>query len=142
MKTKISNRAANAIARADSKSGALRALLVFAAQNPGFEWANYATGNWAESARAHRGDSRPVSRQWSKIMSLLWACRDLSDADLIAASNRAFSGRLQFVEKNGAWSVDYCAGQYWPTEYRLASVTVLEAAIKISRARFDKEKVA
>jgi hypothetical protein len=135
MKTKISNRAAKALSRTNSKSIALRALILFAAQNPGFEWANYATGNWAESARAYRGDSRPVSRQWQKILALLWATDAVTDEDMVAASERAFSGRLSFVRRGDGWGVGYCAGQYWPTEYRAASGAVLETAVRIARER-------
>lgn len=141
MKTKISNRAANALSRTNSKSIALRALILFAAQNPGFEWANYATGNWAESARAYRGDARPVSRQWQKILALLWATDAVTDEDMVAASERAYSGRLSFESRKlvGSqtiyWAVNYCTGQYRPTEYRAASVAVLETAIRIARAR-------
>lgn len=140
MKTKLSNRAANALARTRSTSGALRALIVFAAQNPGFDFRNYSSGgNWRDAVRCYRGDARPVTRQWGKLLSLLWATDDLTDADMIEASNRAFSGRLQFVQHGDSWAVDYCTGQYWPTEYRLASVTVLEAAIRISRDRWDAQ---
>jgi hypothetical protein len=37
---------------------------------------------------------------------------------------------LTIVERdNGAVAIDYCTGQYWPTEYRKATCAVLSQAI-------------
>jgi hypothetical protein len=44
---------------------------------------------------------------------------------LTAAFPRAFSGRLSW---DGA-KLDYCTGQYWPTEYRAAACAVLASAL-------------
>ena len=38
----------------------------------------------------------------------------------------AFSGRLEITERSdGAIKIDYCTGQYFPTEYRKAACAVL-----------------
>lgn len=79
--------------------------------------------------------------------------------ELVAAFPRAYSGRLTLTERfrvNGlpktfptmesaqaraaeflpaivaiesVWALDYCTGQYWPTEYRAAACAVLAAAL-------------
>jgi hypothetical protein len=43
----------------------------------------------------------------------------------------AFSGRLQITpdKKEGEYRLEYCIGQYWPTEYRAAACAVLAQAI-------------
>ena len=48
---------------------------------------------------------------------------------LIDASERAFSGRLSIVENDGKVTIDYCTGQYWPTEYRAVVCAVLASAL-------------
>jgi hypothetical protein len=43
----------------------------------------------------------------------------------------AFCGRLQITaaDKPGEYRLDYCTGQYWPTEYRKAAAAVLAQAL-------------
>jgi hypothetical protein len=83
----------------------------------------------------------------------------ITGEELAAAFPRAYSGRLSLVERyrvNGkgrtfatikeaqkraaeylpavvaiepVWSLDYCTGQYWPTEYRRAACAVLASAL-------------
>ena len=57
--------------------------------------------------------------------------------DIIAAFPRAFSGRLELRDISAhyddgstyyAYKLDYCVGQYWPTEYRKAATAVLVSA--------------
>src|SRR5208282_1873377 len=50
--------------------------------------------------------------------------------DLIAAAKRAYSGRLEIREMiNGTIRIEYCTGQYWPTEYRRAVCAILAYAL-------------
>ncbi|MDX6610945.1 MAG: hypothetical protein QOD75_131 [Blastocatellia bacterium] len=83
------------------------------------------------------------------------AAEGVTDADVLAEAPHAFSGRLQWkshkakhyrqtdpakyggTHKGGTviseielWDWEYCAGQYFPTEYRKAAATLLEAAIR------------
>lgn len=60
---KLSKRASELIEATKPEQRYLRALLVFAAQNPGCEWCNYSTGDWKRSRAAYLGDSRPVQKQ-------------------------------------------------------------------------------
>lgn len=132
MKTTISKRAQELINYTRPQQTCLRALLIFAAQNPGFEWGNYETSNYKESLAAYRGDARPVAKQMKEIRSLAWRFESLTNEVLEAVAPQTFSGRLQFIfdrETKGV-SVDYTTGQYWPTEYRLAALQMIKAALR------------
>lgn len=134
-KIKISKRAQEALDNTASTSLALRAVIFFAAQNPGFEWGNYSTGDYKQSLKNYRADASPVSREWNKICGLLWQTRHVMDADVEIAARAVYSGRLSVVQFGGSWRVDYCTGQYWPTEYRRAAFLTIERAIEIARNR-------
>ena len=131
---KLSKRASELIESTKPEQRCLRALLVFAAQNPGFEWCNYSSGDWKRSRAAYLGDSRPVQRQLREIRALKWRFAGIPDSAIQEASRRAFSGRLSFRESDKGVAVDYCTGQYWPTEYRKAALAVLKEAIRLSDA--------
>jgi len=135
---KTSKRASELIEATNPTQRHLRALLVFAAQNPGFEWCNYATSDYKASLASYRGDSRPVAKQLSDIRKLKWRFAGIDDDCVKLAAGRAFSGRLSFAERDGAVAVDYCTGQYWPVEYRKASLAVLKEAIRLSDERGNK----
>lgn len=119
---KISKRALNLINHSGAISTAMRRLIIFAAQNPGFDPANY-----GGCASAYRSDSRQAQKAWREFYDLVWHynIERLSNDDLQQAGKQAFSGRLEWNGKE--W--DYCTGQYFPTEYRWAAVAVLKAAL-------------
>ena len=53
----------------------------------------------------------------------------------------AFSGRLEWKPYPEAlpitpWHLTYCAGQYWPTEYRKAAAAVLERYVSLWRQAY------
>jgi len=136
MKTqmKISKRAQAALDNTASSSLALRAVILFAAQNPGFEWGNYYTlGDIKQSLESYRSDSRPVTRDWQRICGLLWQTRHVTDADVMLASHQVYAGRLAVgfdLDRN--WRVEYVTGQYFPTEYRRAAYLTIERSIEIA----------
>ena len=134
-KMKLSKRASELIEATKPEQRHLRALLVFAAQNPGFEWCNYSTGDWKRSRAAYLGDSRPVQRQLREIRKLKWRFPGLCDTWVEQAARSTFSGRLSFRYSDKGVAVDYCTGQYWPTEYRKAALAVLKEAIRLNDAR-------
>lgn len=103
-----------------AESPAIVALTAFAAQNPGLEFANYG------EVSSYRSEARGIAKDWHRFVAALKEASlyGVTDADVIAASKHAFSGRLTWTGKG--W--DYCTGQYWPTEYRAAAATVLESA--------------
>jgi hypothetical protein len=99
----------------------LVALIDFAAQSPGMESRNY--GSWESYCQ----EASSVARQWRRIVQLLDAADHfaLTDAQVLEASQSAFSGRLHWDGHN--W--DYCTGQYFPVEYRAAVIAVLAYAL-------------
>ena len=103
----------------NQKQAIIDALRAFVNQRPGFEYANYS------DAASYRADSRKATRDKDIALQLL---RDIELRDSITAEailKEAHSGRVQLVSKDKgdghAWyGVDYCTGQYFPTEYRAA----------------------
>ena len=97
-------------------------LRAFVNQRPGLDFANYGC------ATSYRAELRGITRQRADALQLLRAVelRDSIEAgELVAAFPRAFSGRLELTETNGKPALFYCAGQYYPTEYRAAVCAVL-----------------
>ena len=138
------------------------ALYKWIRQRPGLEYANYG------DVSCYRSELRSITRDSHDARVLLRAVelRDSITAhDIVDASRRAFSGRLEIVQGyqvNGkgffssmgaaqqaankylpaivaiesAVKIDYCTGQYWPTEYRKAVCAVLASALR-NRKRAD-----
>ena len=95
------------------KNQLLALLYTFINKRPGLEFGNY--GDLA----AYRSEIRRITRQRADALKLLRAIelRDsITAADIIAA----FNGRLTLGRAKGKLCLDYCVGQYWPTEYRAA----------------------
>lgn len=118
----------------------LDALAAFANQRPDLDFANYG------DVAMYRSESRSITRDLHDARTLLSAVRWRSsiDADaLLAAARNAFSGRLTITEvpstklrgdpaalgQDATVRIDYCAGQYYPTEYRRAVCAVLASAL-------------
>jgi hypothetical protein len=110
----------------------LDALAAFAAQRPGLEFGNYG------DAKAYRAEMRSITRDLSHARALLRAVQlrgSISADDLISAARSAYSGRLTI--KEGGYDapgsrelvLEYCTGQYFPTEYRRAVCAVLASAL-------------
>lgn len=90
---------------------------------------------------AYGQDSRQVQADGRRARAALAEARSLQPARLgvLLDSFRAFSGRLTWVpEPTNSIGVstglepahlEYCTGQYWPTEYRKAAASVLETYI-------------
>ncbi|MHB9134723.1 MAG: hypothetical protein ACYDBB_26930 [Armatimonadota bacterium] len=100
---------------------ALCALIDYAAQRPGLEYANY--GNW----QAYQAEMHHISRQWRQIVSLLDAVEyhKVTDAQILEAASWAYSGRYEWDGQQ--WS--YCVGQYFPVEHRQGVIAILKAAL-------------
>lgn len=105
----------------------LAALAAFIRSRPGLEFANYG------DVTAYRSEQRSIARAKRDAETLLSAVnwRDGIDADaLLRAARSSFSGRLSITERDdGRVAIDYCAGQYYPTEYRNAACAVLASAL-------------
>lgn len=98
-------------------------------QRPGLEWCNYDCGNWRESRRCYDQELRGIIKDRHRALTALdrFECVSYDWNTLQEAFKRAYSGRLSINYKDGkGWFLDYCTGQYWPTEYRQAAASVLE----------------
>ena len=93
-------------------------LAAFAAKRPRLEYGNY--GDIA----AYRAEVRGITKDLHHARALLTAVRlsGVSETQLVAAFR---SGRLSWDGSR----LDYCAGQYYPTEYRRAVCAVLASAL-------------
>ena len=93
-------------------------LIQFVNQRPGLEFANYG------DIRAYNAESREITRDRSDFYELLGLASSRID-DLngkLTAYLLNNSGRLTMNEKG---NIEYCTGQYFPTEYRPAACRVL-----------------
>lgn len=95
----------------------LALLSAFINQRPGLEFANY--GDYS----SYRAESRSITADGHDARALLAAVswRDSIDARLIREALQG-SGRLTLSDDG---RLDYCAGQYFPTEYRPAVCRLL-----------------
>jgi hypothetical protein len=108
------------------KQDILHVLSAFVAQRPGLEPGNY------DSESSYRAESRRITRDRHDYDTLAAAVAWRSiDADALIAATSAYCGRLQIKEggKGRRVTVDYCTGQYFPTEYRRAACAVLAKAL-------------
>lgn len=135
---KLSNRALSlfpAWVNTDTLPNGLRMLAAYAAKNPGLDFRDYG------DVTAYRGDSRMITDQLHDVRTALrFACAvNVQDDHLIDVSR----GERLTIEctGNGALSLDYTTGQYWPTEYRGAVARLLERATRAA-ARSVKEVTA
>ena len=109
-----------------TKTAILETLHKFTAQRAGLEFANYG------DVSSYRSEMRAITADRHHAETLLAAVswRDTITADdLIRASEHAFSGRLSIKEQDGKVRLEYCTGQYFPTEYRKAVCAVLSSAL-------------
>ena len=112
-----------------NKSAVISAMIRFINQRPGLEFANYG------DVDAYRHDSSRVTRDKHlahRLVNYVMQRDSITAADIIEASKRAYAGRLQIdqISQDGQeFEVNYCTGQYFPTEYRRAAACVLACAI-------------
>ena len=108
------------------KQAIIAALREFVNQRPGLEWANYG------EASSYRAEMRQIMRDRKDAHLLLNACgwRDSITAQMMLDGFEAFSGRLTISEDaKGRVKLDYCTGQYYPTEYRKAVCAVAASVL-------------
>lgn len=107
----------------DKKQQIITALYAFVAQRSGMDYSNYG------DAKSYRAEQRSITRDGAEARRLIRdvELRDsITAADILESAQRAFSGRLSIVVRaDGAVAVDYCTGQYFPTEYRKAVCAVM-----------------
>ena len=96
----------------------LDTLRTFAESRPGIEPVNY--GSW----RDYRRESAAVTRDLHHARALINAASWIGPEYLRA---RLTDGGRLSLRPNGG--VDYCAGQYYPTEYRRAVCRAVASAL-------------
>lgn len=106
-----------------TKENALSLLIQFANQRPGLDFANYGDVN------AYCSESREITKDLHDFRELLalanWrGIANLSEQVFYELANN--SGRLRIGESG---NLEYCTGQYFPTEYRPAACRVLRNII-------------
>lgn len=111
----------------DKKQQIITALYAFIAQRAGLEFGNYG------DVKAYRAEQRSITKDRHDARRLIRdvELRDsISADDILTASRGAYSGRLTLVQRDdGKVSVDYCTGQYFPTEYRRAVCAVMASVL-------------
>ena len=100
------------------------ALRAFILQRPRFEPANY-----GGCASAYRADYARCLADRNDGLALLAHVSRASDATAMERSiaDALHGSRLEW--NDGAQSLDYCTGQYFPTEYRNAACQLLARAL-------------
>lgn len=109
-----------------SKQAMIEALWRFINQRSGIDSRNY-----GGSREAFMGDYRPMLKHGAQARLMLRQVElrnSITAEDLLKAS-RAYSGRLQFQERDGGVEIEYTTGQYFPTEYRRAACAVLSQCL-------------
>jgi len=104
----------------------LVALRAWINMRPGLQYCDYG------DPASYRAEQRGIARDKDDAKRLLSVVEysDITADDLREAFPRAFCGRLTWREDGaGGGSLDYCCGQYWPTEYPKAAAAVLARAI-------------
>ena len=107
----------------DLKTNIIQALRSWVAQRPGLEFGNY--GDWS----AYRAEVRSIGKDLQHARKLIdyVAWHDSISAEMIL--DAAKSGRLSIKVEGDNVSINYCTGQYWPTEYRPAVCRLLSSVI-------------
>jgi hypothetical protein len=123
----------------------LDALEKFIKSRPGLDPANYGT-HWS----AYRSELRSIANDRKRALKVLDEARALNPhkPELLIDAFRAFSGRLTWNPKiepcdwcptGSPAHLDYCTGQYYPTEYRKAAASVLELYVSSWQQWFSRE---
>jgi len=97
-------------------------LAAWIRQRPGLDYGNYS------EPKSYRAELRTISQHKARATSALLQarCFEPNPEALNEAFRSGFSGRLQVKKTDDGLRLDYCTGQYWPTEYRIAAAVVLE----------------
>ena len=121
------------------KTAIVSALRAFIRQRPGLEYRNYCSSYADKAGRsAYFRELRGITKTLHDAKVLLVAVE--SEAGItgqaLAYAFSAYSGRLSW---DGA-RLDYCTGQYWPTEYRSAVCAVLASALWYHRRQMGNDE--
>jgi len=110
-----------------TKSEICAKLRAFVAQRSGLDWRNYAS-DWRDKSGmgALRSDRSRILQHGRDARALL-SFVEHSSVPVEFVMRELETGRLTFDSARG--ELEYCTGQYFPTEYRAAACRVLSNAI-------------
>jgi hypothetical protein len=106
----------------------LRMLAAYAAKNPGLDFRDYCSDYRDINGRAaYFSEARSITNDLRRVREAILSAYyvGVTDDDLIECSK---GERLTIERMPGGFDLDYCVGQYWPTEYRGAVVRLLHRA--------------
>lgn len=105
------------------KQTIIDALNAWVSQRPGLDYGNYG------DLSSYRSEVRSIGRDLQHARALInyVAWHDSITSEMILDAAR--SGRLSIVADGEVVRIDYCTGQYWPTEYRPAVCRLLSTVI-------------
>lgn len=97
-------------------------------QRSGMDWRDYGDGR--EGLAAYRSEARRITQQGRDARMLLREVElsSITAEDLIKAFS-AYCGRLELTETEKGYRLEYCTGQYFPTEYRAVVCAILSRAL-------------
>lgn len=119
----------------DEKITIINALRQWIKQRPGLEYGNYG------DPLSYRQELRGIRKSGKEAQTMLTVVEasPITAQELKHAFEHAFPGRLSWDGER----LDYCAGQYWCTEYRQAVCAVLATALwDHYRTEYAKDKLS
>jgi len=109
-----------------SKQVIINALREFISKRPQLDFNDYA------DCSIYRAESRSITKDLNNARTLLRAVElrsSITAQEILDASKRAFMGRLNIIENGDSVEIDYCTGQYFPTEYRKAVAAIMASVL-------------
>lgn len=112
----------------EAQPQALRMLAAYAAKNPGLDFRDYCR-DWQDKdgRAAYFSEARSITNDLRRVREAILAAyyAGVTNDDLVECSK---GERLTIEPTNYGFKLDYCVGQYWPTEYRGAVARLLNRA--------------
>ena len=118
-----------------NKAALINTLEKWVAKRPGLEPRDYIRHGLDHDGRAaYFAEARSITKDLNHARALLRYVElrpSITAEDILKAARDSFSGRLTIEPLNDGdgFSIDYCVGQYFPTEYRRAVCAVLSSAV-------------
>jgi hypothetical protein len=113
----------------------IKMLACYAAKNPGLDFRDYCR-DWQdiEGRKTYLREARDITNDLRRVRAAIFAAyyAGVTDNDLIECSK---GERLTIERTPGGFDLDYCVGQYWPTEYRGAVARLLHRATQKAARR-------
>jgi hypothetical protein len=106
----------------------IKMLACYAAKNPGLDFRDYCRDYRDIDGRAaYFREARDITNDLRRVREAILAAyyASVTNDDLVECSK---GERLTIEPTNYGFKLDYCVGQYWPTEYRGAVARLLNRA--------------